>query len=272
MVRFLDWKYVLMLAVTVAGVAVPVWLWRADLQSKSLQFKIKSLTQVTAPKSEDVSGLEVSMNGRRLTSPHLAVINLEHQGTRPILASEFESPLELKVSDGAELIQVQVVAKVPSELEPKVTMTGTSLVLQPLLLNPGDVVTLSVLSSGTKPKFLARGRIAGVSTIGLVDPDTERIQSTQFAALLIISFLGLVVAALNMKASPGSDIHLRGRAGLLVWFLGVGVGMVPTSVLLELSGYDRFWHVLLAVGALFIPAWLFAAWLNQDSSQPKSAA
>lgn len=274
MTRILDWKYLLMFVVTVAGVAAPVWLWRADLQSKSLQFKIKSITQVTSPNSEAVSGLEVTMNGKRLTSPHLAVIKLEHQGTRPITTPEFEVPLELRVNDGVELVQVQVVEKLPSELEPKVTTTSTSVVLQPLLLNPGDEITLSVLTSGTKPKFAAKGRIAGVSSIGLVDPETAKFGPILVAVLLLSSFFGLVVAALNMnmKSSPGFDINLRGRAGFLVWLVGLGVGAVPIIKVLEAFGYDSFWHTMLAVGGLFIPAALFAAWLNTNTRHPKDAA
>ncbi len=213
------------------------------------------------------------MNGKRLISPHLSVIKLENQGTRPVTAAEFELPLEIRVNDGVELVQVQVVENLPTALEPRVTSTTRAMVLQPLLLNPGDEITLSALTSGAKPKFTAKGRVAGVSSIGIVDLESAKYSRIQIAILLLISFAGLAVAALNMnmKSSPGLDISLRGRAAIFVSIVGLAVGAVPLMSLLDAFAYDRIWHVLLATAGLMIPAAFFSAWLNKNARESNIA-
>lgn len=57
----------------------------------------------------------------------------------------------------------------PKSLEARVTPTEQSVVVAPLLLNPEDKVTISILTSGGPPSFSPHARIAGVAEIRLDD-------------------------------------------------------------------------------------------------------
>ena len=158
-----DWKYLVMLLLAVAGVAVPVWLWKFDLTAKSLQFRVVSQTSLAPDVSGNLSGLSVTMNGLALEQPYLTLMQLENNGSKPIPTADFESGPELQIDTGKRFVNVEVTKAKPSALVAALKIESTRVTVQPLLLNPGDTLSFAILSSGGKPTFESRARVRSVS-------------------------------------------------------------------------------------------------------------
>jgi len=169
----LDWKFFAILFVTVAGIAVPVWLWQADQSSKSLSIKLLSRTSILPTEQGAASDIEVFSDGIRLTAPHLALFEILNNGSKPISASDFDSPVQINVLSETKLVRANVSSKAPKDIETRLVTETTGFSLKPTLLNPGDTITVTTITSGEPPIFQSTARIVGISNVVLKDGTTK---------------------------------------------------------------------------------------------------
>ncbi len=188
----IDWKFYVTLIATLAGIIVPVWLWEMDLQAKSLQFRIASQTPLMPEVPNGVAGLNLSIDGVQLERPYLTVLEFTNDGSRPIPASEYEDSIQLLVSKEAKIVRAQVTDTHPKNIQPKLTNDTAIISLSPLLLNPEDVITFAIITTGGKPTFNVNARVAGISAV-LIDDRVTRHTKTKTALLSLLVILLLFV-------------------------------------------------------------------------------
>jgi hypothetical protein len=207
-----DPKYWLMLAVAVASLLVPIWLWRADLASKSLDATIISVASLK-PTLQGVSSstIDVVIDGQAIIDPFVTVLELRNSGSRPILQSDFESPLQISLPDDVTLARAYVTLTEPRSIRPQVTPAKKSLSIAPLLLNPSDTVRLTIVTSGGKPEFSAQARIAGIDDV-VARNTTSDIPIAHSPWLFLVASLGL------LAASSGASMRAWRAEGLPVLY------------------------------------------------------
>ena len=193
-----DWKFILMLLVTLLGIGVPVWLWQYDLHAKSLAVRVVSSVDLHAPQASSLPGLQLTLDGIKVDAPVLTTLELLNDGSKPIPSTDFEGSFELLVAAGAKPLEAKVAAVEPTSLAATIETDLQVIRLKPLLLNPNDKITINILTSGQTPSFTPRGRIAGVSNVKF----ESRASSTKsikkafvsgpigIAGLALYSFLG----------------------------------------------------------------------------------
>lgn len=169
-----DWKFWLVLIASIASIVGPLWLWRFDLQSRALSVTSISSIPLTPASPHITSDLQVSLAGRTLETPYSTIIEISNTGSKPILAAEIEGTIDLQVSAKSKIIQAQIIKKQPNSLLPTLTITAQTASLQPLLLNPGDQITVAILTESGKPMLLPRARIAGVPEIELIENSVRK--------------------------------------------------------------------------------------------------
>ncbi len=206
-VRF-DWKFLLTLAITIASVAVPVWLWQIDLSSKSLTLTVKSTAELQPKGIDSLDGVQVSVDGKELDSPYVSVLEFSNSGSKPIFTSDFEGSVRISIEGPSKVVKARTTSSSPTSLEPVVSLVDGTVLLQPLLLNPGDTLRLTVVAATAKPIFTARARVAGVSEINVVDAQVGRetkrfwlgrVASTLLLALYLVSTTEFAFAGLRRR-------------------------------------------------------------------------
>ena len=227
-----DLKFLSTLLAAVAGIVVPIWLWRADLTSKSMQIRTISQTPLANQITQSVSGLSVSLDGLPLENPYLTVIEITNTGSRPIQTADFEGDIEIASSEKSAIVRVQVTATSPQSLRPSVGLENGNARIKALLLNPNDAITLSILSKNQAPSFSARARIAGVSTIEFeTTPKSRRLVSSTSAKLtigaaLMLNYFIVMVAAMRWPS--------RSLSRSTLYFVGITSGMVSIPTMADL--------------------------------------
>ncbi len=218
----------LTLLITVISVGVPVWIWRADLGSRSLQIRIVSQVSLQPDNVGSINGLQVSVDGVPLKAPFLSVLELSNDGDKPIPSTDFEAPLNIRVAGGSVVARAQVTEAKPKDIEASLSWEPQVLKLKPLLLNPKDVLIISVLTSGEKPEFSARARIAGISAVP-VDDNAGKFSRLQKGVMLFFAALLLFVASdtTNSALMNSEPVVLRKRAAILV---STSTGVVGAAV------------------------------------------
>ncbi len=255
----LDWKFVLPLVATVAGVLVPVWLWQTDLSAKSVALRVISATELRPEGTAKLDGIQLSVDGRPIERPFISVIELESTGSRPIQSSDFEAPIEVLVKAPATLLKAQITRVTPVDLKPLLTVGSDKVVVSPLLLNPGDQVQVTILTSGPTPEFGARSRIAGVSSLTIDNLDASRVQRREWARLITATLL--LVLYMNLMMDVAFAVLRRTfkpwhfAAAITACLGGVLLAKTPGSAGPHLSPTE--WTIFAIAGGLSLVLILF---------------
>lgn len=252
------------IALGIAGVLTPIWLWQADLNSKSVS--IRAVTKVSLQPKEKVvlPGVEVTVAGVKLENPHLVVFEIRNDGAKPIVAADFESAGEIRIESESLFVSSRITAQDPKDIAAELRMEGKKLLLKPMLLNPKDTISIAAITSGAAPVFATKFRIAGVSSIFLSDNTNETWTSKRRVLLLVWSFVSLIAATVVYDINLSiKGVKLRRRAAYFVAFVCAFPGIAALAIVLEEAGYSTFWYPLLFVLVLTIPSMLLAMALNR---------
>lgn len=182
-----------LLAVTIPVVALlqPFWGPWAEQTSRSLSARVTSTVALQAAETSLITDMVVSVGGRALASPYLSILVLTNNGAKPILASDFESPIEFATSKDVEVVRATVSAINPPDLQGGVVMDKQTVKLKPMLLNPGDSLQFAIITTGKAPIFTPRARIAGVSKLSLENDTKPKISLQQ--GLLSLAFFSITL-------------------------------------------------------------------------------
>ena len=254
--RFLDWKFLLTFSVTVIGIVVPL-AWQSNLSSKGMELRLNSSTSLE-PASQ-IHDLQLVLDGKKLDSPYSSSLELVNTGSKAVLSKDFDKPIEIVLEDGAQVITARITGTSPSEMPVEISTTEHVVRIAPHLSNSGDSISLSIITSGKKPAYSVRARIAGIQHVNYADltlPKSPYIRYLKPAAEGVIAwalfclYLIFMVAALK---GPMLGIPKAIAAFVaLTSYLGGGVLMTDMVEGFELQNR---WEIL-------VPTVLIAATLS----------
>ncbi|VVN03561.1 hypothetical protein [Pseudomonas fluorescens] len=164
--RVFDWKFILTLTVAILGIVVPL-VWQSDLSSKSMELRLSSSTSLEPPSK--ILDLQVVLDGKKLETPYSSSLELVNTGSKTVLSSDFDKPIEILIGDGAKLVTARITDTTPNDIPAEISLSGNVIRIAPHLSNPKDAISLSIITSGEKPVYSTRGRIAGIQHIPYTD-------------------------------------------------------------------------------------------------------
>lgn len=269
---FGDWKFTLMLAVTVAGVAGPFWLWRADQNAKAISVQLTSQVPLGLTEKNSIPGLQVVIEGTPISEPLLSTVFIENSGDKSIASADFESPLEIRSLNGSAIFGARVSGKSPADIEPAIEWDKQVVRLKPTLLNPRDSITLSVITSGSAPNLSAKARIIGVSTVQMVNSMTPTANPWKRWLLLIAAFAFAVPAMaawsqIVIFSQGRPTIALRRRTVYLIVVVLAFAAMGACVAFLVTYGIEGFWPMWLSSMFIFLVASIIGRKLDSIPEQ-----
>ena len=79
-------------------------------------------------------------------------------------ASDFDGPLEIRLSTDAKFSRARITGRSPIDLEVDLIVEPQKISFKPTLLNPHDKLVISAITSGATPTLSAKVRVAGVES------------------------------------------------------------------------------------------------------------
>ena len=126
--------------------ASPLWNLRFKDEKKLQYSLVRSPVTQRSLKSKVSADVYVqTSDGRRLVDPVVWSVSVENTGLVPITKGDFEIPISISVDKPGSVIRALVVDSEPAGIEPQVEMKGEKVVVEPLLLNPGDAILIHLL-------------------------------------------------------------------------------------------------------------------------------
>jgi hypothetical protein len=181
------------LALGAIGVSVYIFWLQRDVASLTVQ-----LTSNTNLVSTEAIGsteqIEILFEKRPVRELWLAAFRLVNDGNVPIKKEDFEQPIGLQLNNGEVL---KIIAG--QNIQPQLLLVSKNTVeIQPLLLNPSDVISFSLLTTSSAEELVLTTRISGVPRLKRLTPveapergffDPLTIGGTIAAAIGFLSFL-----------------------------------------------------------------------------------
>jgi hypothetical protein len=148
--------------------------------------------------------------------PHLIVFEISNNGSRPIRATDFESPIEIVTPDNIKIARAEVTDTVPGDLQPELGRSDNVLKLKPLLLNPKDSIRVALVTSGGPPEFSLRARIEGISSITQEDSTTVKNTSGLSWTQALIAFALMINYGVGVIGFMDPRAALKRRTFILI--------------------------------------------------------
>jgi hypothetical protein len=240
------WTSVAAVAAIVA-IVVAVYVYRNGRPRKVVSYR-STASPVVSINADMANRVVVSLDGKGVRQVHVVTATVANVGNTPIERSDFEGPLSLRLGTAGEAISAEVGDTVPDSLEPKIAMQGHEIVIEPLLLNPGDSFAITALVSDYRGPTTVLARISGVTGVvreapGVVGPAmfAASIWRRGFPVILFgIAAAGTVLSLIGILSAPNgrtqTRVVLRSGESLCGKELGIGaVEKVATGSALVLQ-------------------------------------
>jgi hypothetical protein len=230
------------LAISILGLAIGLLallglVWQIRLQVRFQERKTLDYTILANPRLPQIDAslkerVQILLDGIPVTSVHGVVLELRNTGNTPIRAEDFEErQIEVVFGETARVVTKQIQTNREKMAWVAVDLpNGFSLV--PMLLNPGDALTITALISEYE-RAKVEGRLVGVSEIrdvtGVEEKKAIRLGAniavvfTMIGFALPISSVILAATGLLPRDSPFGVILALMLAGIGCIVIAYGV-------------------------------------------------
>lgn len=252
-------RKILSFAIPIATLLVPLGLWYADKSSKSVSVEMISQTPLRPMEEDAVPGLSITINGAPLNNPYFSVFKIQNNGDTPIISKDFEAPLAISTLPKTDIASARVTAKTPKDIDAEITWDKQNVSLQRTLLNPGDTITLSIITTGNQPNFTTKARIVGIPSVQIYDATNIPINYKKrwFFSLLAIVF-SIPAAAALWRIEPLNQnqktVVLRRRTVYVIALIMLTASVVFLGLFINTFGINTFWGYWLSGMAMFLVA------------------
>ena len=227
-------------------------------------------------------GTQISVNGRVLPGVYAETFGVCNCGSVPITPSDFEDSITLTFGSNELVVPSFVGTSKPDRPLLPVSATGSILEIKPVLLNPGDSMCISVLTTFSGDPQL-HAHVAGIERVEYQNSTNQTTRSSTNSIFSIWPIgLGLtVLAAILLCAvirlfSKSRFVFRRRFAELLLACVATAGGglLLLDYGALSLGLYERFPSKVSQV-TFFAALWSSAGWLfarGRRISESRSAS
>jgi hypothetical protein len=223
----------------VIAISTTVLLFLIARRRKGLSYMVSDTRVLGVHEAVNPSRVQILFDGKPVTDVHLVTITVKNSGNEPIRVDDFERALRFTLAEPATILAAEVIEVGPESLQPTINAVGSAVIVDPLLMNPGDWLRIKTLINQVT-KLSVDARIAGVKkinkTIESKDPFGFPRRLLLVAALEFAFLLVMLVGEWSgfLVANGRAELHLLQAFVFFVLFLLVD--QVKTSVL-ELRNY-----------------------------------
>jgi hypothetical protein len=177
-----------------AGVLALLAMYRWQRQTKGFGYAV--LTNRSLLALESPFAVSLHHNGNAVREPRLVVVRLANTGNVPIQPTEFERSVVF-IFPECKVLSAEVTGVRPDGLTASLQAAGPTVVIEPCLLNPADVIEVQCLLDGRLTRPRVECRIAGVQSVRRVELPRDswgNIWQVSFGDFVLFNFVTLLLA------------------------------------------------------------------------------
>ena len=199
-----DWLGItglLTIVLVILGLATLAAWWK-DRQRKELSWEVVANTPLISVKEEaELKGrLEVLFDKQPAQNLDIrsVIVRLRNSGNVAIDEDDYQGhPIQLRYGQGAEVLAASVIETAPAAFDASAVPDGMNSLLQPVLLNKGDSVTVKALVRGMTA-FSMSPHLRDVSV--KAKPATEPVTRLEALYYLALFVFGTIIFGVGLNA------------------------------------------------------------------------
>jgi len=137
--------------------------------------------------------MQITYKGKEVDDPYLSVVRIKNDGNIAIGKEEIISQLSLKTLEKAHFIDAKINEKYPENLKVRIQLFSDSIIIEPDLLNPDDVMEFEILTEGGQPNLYLNGRIIGVKNFEKIQDKKNDVPYFEVIFILFVIICSMVV-------------------------------------------------------------------------------
>jgi len=165
------WQLIVNAAIGLCTIIVTIIIFSKQFNRRSITYEVISDTPMLSLKEEVKARVQVLFDTKPVGDVYFVILKMWNSGNTPILPTEYIDPIRFDFGEKAEVLDTDVLETVPRNIKDKVKaalkLEAGTLILEPLLLNSRDSITLKFLYTRTKltREIKVDARIVGINQI-----------------------------------------------------------------------------------------------------------
>lgn len=202
------WQFILGVSAILIPTIVSFRVYKLQETKKDIVCKVMSITPLVDIKDDMQGKLRVFFDDAPVDNAYVIALRITNSGKLPVTSAEQETPIQIHIGTN-RILEAKVLETSPKGLTAVVSNTNDSIVLNPLLLNAGDSLTIKVVTDSYSGKISTSGRIVGVNQVKLLMPENKenqlRWQSMTIIISLVIGIIGISTVISAIFAAIRAD-------------------------------------------------------------------
>ena len=181
----------------------PIIIWIFfQRENRAIIITIEKNVSVVSVDKKYSQGITVKYLANEINSLYVCDITIQNSGNRPIIKTDFDTPITIEFSGKTASMPHTILAEPPSLKPIFQSKTPNFIELKPLLLNPDDKFTfrnIVIDSPDNNPVKNVFGRIKGVKNIS-IDNKIEghkNLKEIKFWFIFVISILAVIISSIS---------------------------------------------------------------------------
>lgn len=249
MILKIDWKWAISIIVTIITALIPFIYSNGFFQKdKELSYEV---LQIINKKS--FNGIEnkniffgIKDDNKTYLGDNLSVVTIRfiNSGKNAIQRSEFDTPITIKIPEAKRIFQSQISYIKPKDLHVEFKQIENSIQLNPMLLNPDDEFTISIILDGAIDKISPTARIVGVHELTQIAHENKEKNKIKFflGIFLMIYLAKFIVMIANQSVGLRAKL-LYAPAFILIEY--TSIMFTTQNMIFNISLYSSMIMLLL---------------------------
>jgi hypothetical protein len=187
------WQFVGAL-IGILAIMLSLYIFKRQGRLKKLSFEIITNSALVNVKDDVKSKMQILFDNKPVNDLRLLIIRIINSGNEPIVKSDYETPINVEFSDKSEVLETDVIKVLPESMKVQIGNKGKAISIEPLLLNPGDSITIKILLTNLHGNLNVFCRIAGVKEITRLGSDNSSISTFRTDLFFVYIFFDFWVS------------------------------------------------------------------------------
>ena len=263
--------------IPILGLILTIWGIFFTGTEKNLSYQIVSEIEFKSEGLDNWKEFSISYKGVKIENGGITTILIVNSGDTPIYPNEYDGPIKLEAVESSKFVDAKIISLSPKNLKPIISVKEKVLSINPLLLNPGDEITLQmVLGEGLGPLKVS-ARIGGIHKVSDLDHSRKRNIETISWLYVLYGLLGFTVYsfvtdAVSAKYLFKREMKLPTQAHLLIILVAIIAAIASFYHFIEIQDIDLSWSLVwYGLGILVLSEIIaipFKKNRQKDSEQP----
>ena len=131
------------------GVMLPVIIILAQRKLKGLSYHVVEDTTIVKVDEHIAPRVQTLLDGKPVGEVRRVTVRLINVGHLDVNTKDYEVPIEIELGKCAQILEAKVGEVRPRNLQPVVKTTANGVLLEPMMLQSGEYVTITVLAANS---------------------------------------------------------------------------------------------------------------------------